>query len=151
MELTLRGDLLTITVTAEDGEVCSASVTSRMGVNTVPGGGGCWDELRTEKANLFLIELVCNLLIFALCAAVCVGLLVHARRISSGEHASHPGGLSRPIHRRGVEGHRGGARAAQEEDNGFSAQCAVRGNELDIAIYQDDIQVYELEGVTYLG
>lgn len=38
MELTLEGDLLTITVTAEDGEVCSASVTSRMGVNTVPGG-----------------------------------------------------------------------------------------------------------------
>ena len=35
-----------------------------------------------KKANLFLIELVLNLLIFALCAAVCVGLLLHARSMS---------------------------------------------------------------------
>lgn len=35
-----------------------------------------------KRANLFLIELLFNLFIFALCAAVCVGLLVHARRIS---------------------------------------------------------------------
>ena len=38
MELTLEGDLLTIAVTAEGGEACSASVTSRMGVDMVPGG-----------------------------------------------------------------------------------------------------------------
>ena len=35
-----------------------------------------------KRANLFLIELLFNLFIFALCAAVCVGLLVHARHIS---------------------------------------------------------------------
>ena len=35
-----------------------------------------------KRANLFLIELLFNLFIFALCAAVCVGLLVHARRMS---------------------------------------------------------------------
>lgn len=34
------------------------------------------------RANLFLIEITCNLFIFALCAAVCVGLLVHARAMS---------------------------------------------------------------------
>lgn len=35
-----------------------------------------------KRTNLFLIELLFNLFIFALCAAVCVGLLVHARRMS---------------------------------------------------------------------
>lgn len=35
-----------------------------------------------KRANLFLIELLFNLFIFALCAAVCAGLLVHARRMS---------------------------------------------------------------------
>ena len=35
-----------------------------------------------RRTNLFLVELVLNLFIFALCAAVCVGLLVHARGIS---------------------------------------------------------------------
>lgn len=38
--------------------------------------------LGPKRTNLFLIELVFNLFIFALCAAVCVGLLLHARRIS---------------------------------------------------------------------
>ena len=104
-----------------------------------------------KKANLFLIELVCNLLIFALCAAVCVGLLVHARRISQeSTRLTQAVYLAQSI---AEEWKATGEEPAQrrEEDNGFSAQCAVRGNELDIAIYQDDIQVYELEGVTYLG
>ena len=35
-----------------------------------------------KRANLFLIELLFNLFIFALCAAVCVGLLLHARSMS---------------------------------------------------------------------
>ena len=35
-----------------------------------------------KRANLFLLELVLDLFIFALCAAVCVGLLLHARRLS---------------------------------------------------------------------
>lgn len=35
-----------------------------------------------KRTNLFLIELLFSLFIFALCAAVCVGLLVHARRMS---------------------------------------------------------------------
>lgn len=38
--------------------------------------------LGPKRTNLFLIELVFNLFIFALCAAVCVGLLLHARRLS---------------------------------------------------------------------
>ncbi|MCD7947765.1 MAG: hypothetical protein LUG13_05645 [Oscillospiraceae bacterium] len=33
----------------------------------------------TSRANLFLIELVINLLLFGLCAAVCVSLLLAAR------------------------------------------------------------------------
>ena len=104
-----------------------------------------------KKANLFLIELVCNLLIFALCAAVCVGLLVHARRISQESTClTQAVYLAQSI---AEEWKATGEEPAQrrEEDNGFRVQCAVRGNELDIAIYQDDIQVYELEGVTYLG
>ena len=42
-----------------------------------------------KRTNLFLIELVFNLFIFALCAAVCVGLLLHARlrQPDNGGHA----------------------------------------------------------------
>jgi len=41
----------------------------------------------TGRANLFLIELILNLLIFGLCSAICVNLLMQARRINieSGE------------------------------------------------------------------
>lgn len=35
-----------------------------------------------KKADLFLLELVCSLFLFAVCATVCVGLLVHARSLS---------------------------------------------------------------------
>ncbi|MCC8122606.1 MAG: hypothetical protein LIO58_03610 [Oscillospiraceae bacterium] len=41
----------------------------------------------TNRANLFLIELVFNLLIFGLCAAVCVNLLLTAR--SMGQESDH--------------------------------------------------------------
>ena len=34
------------------------------------------------RSRLFLLELVCDLVIFALCAAVCVALLVQARSMS---------------------------------------------------------------------
>lgn len=35
-----------------------------------------------KRTNLFLLELVFNLMIFALCAGVCVGLLIHAKSLS---------------------------------------------------------------------
>ncbi|MEG2678532.1 MAG: hypothetical protein RR949_01260 [Oscillospiraceae bacterium] len=35
-----------------------------------------------KKGTLVLLELLCNILIFALCAAVCVGILGHAKTIS---------------------------------------------------------------------
>lgn len=76
-----------------------------------------------KKANLFLIELVCNLLIFALCAAVCVGLLVHARRISQeSTRLTQAVYLAQSI---AEEWKATGEEPAQrrEEDNGFSAQC----------------------------
>lgn len=35
-----------------------------------------------SRANLFLLELVGNLVIFVLCAAVCVGLIIQAHNVS---------------------------------------------------------------------
>lgn len=35
-----------------------------------------------KRGNLFLLELICNLFIFVLCAGVCVGLLLHAKSLS---------------------------------------------------------------------
>lgn len=40
-----------------------------------------------SRANLFLIELVGNLVIFVLCAAVCVGLLLRAHALSANSAA----------------------------------------------------------------
>lgn len=37
----------------------------------------------TDRSSLFLVELVIDLLLFALCAAVCVALLVRARGMSA--------------------------------------------------------------------
>lgn len=35
-----------------------------------------------KRSNLFLMELVLDLFLFALCAAVCVGLILHAKSMS---------------------------------------------------------------------
>ncbi|MEG2119069.1 MAG: hypothetical protein RRY53_01840, partial [Pseudoflavonifractor sp.] len=35
-----------------------------------------------QRASLFLLELVIDLFLFVLCAAICVGLFLHARSIS---------------------------------------------------------------------
>ena len=102
----------------------------------------------SKKANLFLIELVCNLLI---CAAVCVGLLVHARRISrESTRLTQAVYLAQSIAEEWKATGKEPARRS-EDDSGLSALCGIRGNELDIAIYQDDVRIYALEGVTYLG
>ena len=37
---------------------------------------------RARHANLFLLELVCSLFLFALCACVCVGLILHAQQLN---------------------------------------------------------------------
>lgn len=103
-----------------------------------------------KKANLFLIELVCNLLIFALCAAVCVGLLVHARRLSrESTQLTQAVYLAQSIAEEWKATGEEPARRSKDE-SGLSIVCSTQGNELDISIYEDDVRIYTLEGVTYL-
>ena len=150
MELTLEGDLHH----RRDG----GGRRGLFGQRHIPDGrghgtrrGGVGMSCGPKKANLFLIELVCNLLIFALCAAVCVGLLVHARRISrESTRLTQAVYLAQSIAEEWKATGKEPARRS-EDDSGLSALCGIRGNELDIAIYQDDVRIYALEGVTYLG
>ena len=104
-----------------------------------------------KKADLFLIELVFNLFIYALCAAVCVGLLVHARRMSAQSTQ-----LTQAVYlaQSAAEawkaaGLQPSAPAAQS--GGLELRWTAQGNELDISVYQGEELVYALEGVTYLG
>ena len=76
-----------------------------------------------KRANLFLLELVLDLLLFALCAAVCVGLLLHAKGMSL------------------------------ETVDGYEIQVTETGDKAplrccDITISRDGEIVYTLEGVT---
>ena len=104
-----------------------------------------------KKANLFLIELVLNLLIFALCAAVCVGLLVHARRMCAQSTR-----LTQAVYLAQSAAETWKATGTQPaepaaQSGGLELRYTAEGNRLDIAVYQGEELLYELEGVTYLG
>ena len=96
------------------------------------------------RANLFLVELVLNLLIFALCAAVCMGLLSRARSMSQESAA-----LTRAVYlaQAAAETWRASGKTPvwnDADEDGFTGE----GGALDIAIYQDGRLIYTLEGVT---
>ena len=100
------------------------------------------------RANLFLVELVLNLLIFALCAAVCMGLLSRARSMSQESAA-----LTRAVYlaQDAAEPWRASGKTPvwnDADEDGFTGRFTAEGGALDIAIYQDGRLIYTLEGVT---
>lgn len=102
----------------------------------------------TDRSSLFLMELVIDLFLFVLCAAVCVVLLVHARSMS-GESTR----LTQAVYL---------AQSAAEEwkatgetpvwrggaGDGLSGSFELRDGALYITILQEDgTPIYSLEGV----
>lgn len=100
-----------------------------------------------RRSNLFLLELVLNLALFALCASVCVALLVHTRSMSRESEA-----LTQAVYLAQSAAERWRATGeipawTAPDENGFTGRGSVEGGALSIAIYQGDQLIYMLEGV----
>ena len=104
-----------------------------------------------SRFSLFLMELVIDLFLCVLCAAVCVGLLVHARRMSAQSTR-----LTQAVYLAQSAAETWKATGTQPaepaaQSGGLELRYTAEGNRLDIAVYQGEELLYELEGVTYLG
>lgn len=108
-----------------------------------------------RRSTLVLTELIVDLCLFAVCAAVCVALLVHARGMSLEStrltQAVYLAQSAAELWRAGdVDGETMSA-GSQTDENGLTVSMTSSGNTLDVAVYWQDELVYALEGVTRLG
>ena len=100
-----------------------------------------------RRTHLFLTELVLDLFLFAVCAAVCAGLLLHARGMSrESRRLTEAQTIAEQWRATGVRP----AWPAQD-GSGLTGVLTVSGDALDIAVYADGALVYTLEGVRCLG
>ena len=99
-----------------------------------------------RRTHLFLTELVLDLFLFAVCAAVCAGLLLHARGMSRESRR-----LTEAVY--AAQTIATGVRPAwpAQDGSGLTGVLTVSGDALDIAVYADGALVYTLEGVRCLG
>ncbi len=99
------------------------------------------------RSRLLMLELVLNLLIFALCAVVCILLLVQAQSMGRESTA-----LTQAVYlaQSAAESYRAGGGVPTwclPDENGFTGRFEQRGDVFDVFIYQDDRLVYALKGV----
>lgn len=102
-----------------------------------------------RRTNLFLLELVLDLLLFALCAAVCVGLILHAKGMSLDSRR-----LTDAVYlaQTAAETWRSGGVPASEAGE-YEISVTETGDQTplrrcDIAVSLDGELIYALEGVT---
>lgn len=100
-----------------------------------------------KRTNLFLLELVLDLLLFAVCATVCVGLVLHAKSMSRDSRA-----LTEAVYiaQDAAERYRAGqdvadyySAAGTPEENGGDADYRV---EFTAGDKSADIAVYTVDG-----
>lgn len=99
----------------------------------------------SQSSNFFLLELVLNLFLFVLCAAICVGLLLSAWKLSRDSSA-----LTAAVNlaqTAAEEWKATGSVSAQSE--GLLCELRETGDSADILILQDGKLVYSLEGVAH--
>lgn len=98
------------------------------------------------RSNLLLVELLANLVIFALCALVCVTFLVKARAMSS-----QSTDLTNAVYlaQTAAETWKAGGQPAREQDGYEIALTPVEGapRTCDVAVYRAGGLIYTLEGV----
>lgn len=104
-----------------------------------------------HRASLFLLELVADLALFTVCAAVCVGLLLRARGMS--EESRELTDAVYAAQSIAEEWRATGMRPtwSAPDEHGFAAGFSGDGEVLNIAITKDGRQIFALEGVRYLG
>ena len=98
---------------------------------------------RAQNSNFFLLELVLNLFLFVLCAAICVGLLLSAWKLSRDSSA-----LTAAVNLAQTAAEEWKATGSvSAESEGLSCELRENGDSADILILQDGELVYSLEGV----
>lgn len=101
----------------------------------------------TRKApSLFLFEVILDLVLFTVCATVCVGLLLHARSMSTESTR-----LTRGVYlaQTAAEALRTGAAVAPEQDGyEIAVQKTADGSitRFSVTVSREDEAVYTLEG-----
>lgn len=104
-----------------------------------------------HRSSLFLVELIIDLALFAICAAVCVALLVHARGMSAeSTRLTQAVYMAQDI----AEEWKGGSDVFGyfPDQNGLAGSVQDRGDAVAIVITDTATgeAVYVLEGVTRL-
>lgn len=100
-----------------------------------------------HRSSLILLELIINLFLFAICAAVCVGLLLHARGMSAESR-----NLTQAVYIAQTIAEEWQATGAMPmwctpDEEGFTADINGDVDTLSITISKNEKQIYALEGV----
>lgn len=103
---------------------------------------------RENRSSLFLLELIICLFLFVICAAVCVGLLLHARGLSMESRD-----LTNAVYQAQSYAERWRESGELPVDCGMPTDDLLTGGEvenglLNVHVYKGDKLVYSLEGVT---
>ena len=104
-----------------------------------------------HRSSLFLLELIIDLFLFVVCAAVCVGVLLHARGVSM-----ESTDLTEAVSQAQTIAEEWRATGAQPmwgppDESGLTGSFSTQGDALTISIYKGDKLIYALEGVTRDG
>lgn len=102
-----------------------------------------------HRSSLFLLELIFNLFLFVICAAVCVGLLLHARSLSvESRDLTNAVYLAQSV----AERWRGGVPPEESgpSADGLQVKASVVDGEdtFNVSIYKGERLIYSLEGVS---
>lgn len=101
------------------------------------------------RASLLLLELIIDLFLFVICAAVCVGLLLHARSMSAESRdltdAVYLAQSAAEMWRSGLP-----PQACNGDSDGLQVKASTPHGEdmLHVSVYKGDALVYALEGVS---
>ncbi len=102
-----------------------------------------------RRRGPFLVELTVDILLFGICAAVCVCLLLQARSMSRESRE-----LTQAVYlaQSAAESWKAsGETPVLSGADGYSGVFQVHGRELDLSIWREGRLLYTLEGVTFLG
>ena len=104
-----------------------------------------------HRSSLFLVELIISLTLFAICAAVCAALLVHARGMSrESTQLTEAVYMAQSIAETWRSAPAGSDVGVSVKSEDFSVRTAEQDGRLNIDIYAGETLIYRLEGVTRL-
>lgn len=102
-----------------------------------------------QRSSLFLLELIIDLFLFVICAAVCVGILLYARSLSvESRDLTEAVYMAQSAAERwratGVET----MQCAPPEEGRLTCTASGDGDSLYVRVYKGDKLIYSLEGVS---